>query len=117
MKRIFTRLFLSLIFVLVSVGCSSLKSLPTETFSDKYASANATLIAINKATAVAVNSKAISKETGKEILVRTVAAGKVIDYAYSLKDFNAAESLSKIESVITELSDLKILLNNLGVKI
>ncbi len=114
--RFFRRFFLLLL--LAFTGCATAQVvLPTKTFDGKYASANATLTAINKATTAAYNQKAISAETGRAILLRSKAAGKTIDYAYSLKTVNLGSALNQLTEANKELGALKILLATFGVTI
>jgi len=109
--------FLTLIFAFASVGCASNQPWPTKTFDDKYASANAMLTAVNKATTSALHEKAITAKTAQEVLDRSKLAGKAIDYAYSLKNIDLASALNQLAEANKELGDLKLLLASLGVTI
>ena len=107
-----------LILLLAFTGCATSQVvLPTKTFDDKYASANATLTAINKATTSALHAKAIPAKTAQEVLNRSRLVGKTLDIAFSMKNASISTALSKLGEVNQELSDLKTLLASVGVKI
>ncbi len=74
----------TMIFLVTMLGaCSSL--LPVKTFDDGFVVANTTLSAVNTVADRALVSKAITKATASDILVKTVKAGRLLDEAMKIK--------------------------------
>jgi len=101
------RTYLSLLAMLLIVGCETLGIAKPETFKEKLAVGYTTNTAIRQAATKLLEAKKITADEGAQVLAQTDNARVGLDIARSLEKANPTAADAKLTSIRTALTALQ----------